>query len=264
MNMKNVLFVLMSLCFIRCTEIAPIVPPLGDKKVLIEEFTGVRCVNCPAGAAEIDNLKALYGDRLVVVSVHVGDFAPPFSDSRYDFRTTDGTALEQRLGTPLGYPSAVINRKKFAGQTGLQVGRTTWTGFIAAETQAASPVNFIIDKKYNTSTRQFQSTIKFVVNDVKQIENLSFSALITENNIIDTQETPQGKRYDYKHQHVFRGFATDEMPVISKNGTLSDITFSTILNDKWIVENCHITIILHQKGTLEKTILQVSELKILN
>ena len=110
---KILLFTFLTLSISACTEIAPVVPALGDRKVLVEEFTGVRCVNCPAGASELDNLRGIYGDRLVVVSVHAGEFSPPFSDSRFDFRTPEGEALEKRLGAPLGYPTAVINRKQF-------------------------------------------------------------------------------------------------------------------------------------------------------
>ena len=103
---KILLFSFLTLAISACTEIAPVVPTLGDRKVLVEEFTGVRCVNCPAGASELDNLRGIYGDRLVVVSIHTGDFSTPYSDSKFDFRTPEGTALEKNLGAPLGYPTA--------------------------------------------------------------------------------------------------------------------------------------------------------------
>ena len=135
--MKKIVYLsLLAVVLGSCTEIPPVVPALGDRKVLVEEFTGVRCVNCPAGASELENLKGIYGERLVIVSIHAGDFSPPFTDSRFDFRTAEGDALEKRLGAPLGYPTAVINRKKFTGQTGLQVGRSQWAGLIAAESNA--------------------------------------------------------------------------------------------------------------------------------
>ena len=45
--------------------------PVEDqlRQVIIEEFTGVRCVNCPAGSSAIQDLLAIHGERLVAVSM---------------------------------------------------------------------------------------------------------------------------------------------------------------------------------------------------
>jgi hypothetical protein len=263
--MKKILFLIFGIRLLAgCTEIAPVVPALGDRKVLVEEFTGVRCVNCPAGASELDNLRGIYGDRLVVVSIHAGDFAPPFSDSRFDFRTAEGDALEKRLGAPLGYPTAVINRKKFTGQTGLQVGRSLWAGLVAEETKASSAVSFSIEKTYNPTSRQFQITIKAVENAKDALKNVVFSAMITENNITDTQETPSGKRADYKHQHVFRSFVANDIALNPTGLAKVDYSVNGVLKQNWVAENCSVVLILHQKNGVNQEVLQVSETKILN
>jgi hypothetical protein len=81
------LFVIAAFFNTGCEEIPPTVTPfMGEtpdtvvdvtsqqRQVLIEEFTGVRCVQCPAGAAEIETLLALHGDQLVAVAIHAGDF----------------------------------------------------------------------------------------------------------------------------------------------------------------------------------------------
>lgn len=260
---KIVISSIFAYLFTACTEIAPVVPALGDRKVLVEEFTGVRCVNCPAGASELENLRGVYGERLVVVSVHAGDFAPPFSDSRFDFRTAEGDALEKRLGAPLGYPTAVINRKQFSGQTGLQVGRSTWAGLIAAETKAASAVNFSFEKTYNPTTRQFQISIKAVENTPNALKNAVFSAMITEDNIVDTQETPTGKKSDYKHRHVFRTFAANDVAVNPTGLSQVAYSFNGVLKPTWLAENCSIVLVLSQKNGAVQEVLQVSEVKII-
>lgn len=249
--------------FTACTEIAPVVPALGDRKVLVEEFTGVRCVNCPAGASELENLKGIYGERLVVVSVHAGDFAPPFSDSRFDFRTPEGDGLEKRLGAPLGYPTAVINRKQFSGQTGLQVGRSTWAGLIAAETKAASAVSFSFEKTYNPTTRQFQITVKAIENTPNALKNAAFSAMLAEDNIVDTQETPSGKKSDYKHRHVFRTFAANDVAINPSGLAQVTYSFNGVLKPNWLAENCSAVLILSQKNGAAQEVLQVSEVKII-
>src|SRR5436190_11644271 len=49
---------------------------IPTKKVLVEDYTGHTCGNCPAGGVLLnDSLKTKYGDDIVVVSVHAGYFA---------------------------------------------------------------------------------------------------------------------------------------------------------------------------------------------
>ncbi len=247
--------------FASCSEIAPVVPALGDKKVLIEEFTGVRCVNCPAGAAEIEDLKATYGDRLVVISIHAGDFAPPYSDSKYDFRTPEGNELEKLLGSPLGYPTAVINRKKFSGQTQFQVFRTTWAGLIANESATPSVFTLGFVKYYDTKTRKLDIEVKIIPTEALS-GDIRLSLALTESGVKDPQETPQGKKSDYNHKYILRKMLTkfdgDALEKVSKGETISK-KFSITLSDKWVADNMKIVAFVH-KGGAEKDVLQVSEI----
>ena len=56
------------------------------KNVVIEEFTGVRCPNCPQGHVIIANIKAANPNRIVAVSLHpVNSLGHPYSFSTQDF-----------------------------------------------------------------------------------------------------------------------------------------------------------------------------------
>ena len=259
--MKQLILFFIILTFAACTEIAPIIPALGDKKVLVEEFTGVRCVNCPAGAAELENLKSIYGDRLVIVSIHAGDFAPPYSDSKFDFRTAEGSALETWLGTPLGYPTAVVNRKKFSGQQSLQVSKANWAGLIAEESKTASILNVTIVKKYTKDLRDLMMTVTLVPSE-KLPEDVRLSVLLTENDVVDQQETPQGKKSDYKHKHVLRRILSGDAKGLGLNGAL---TWSNNIKipTSFVAENCQIVVVAH-RGSDVKDVLQVSEVKLID
>ena len=259
--MKRIIFFLSFIGFAACTEISPVVPSLGDKKVLVEEFTGVRCVNCPAGASELENLKSIYGDRLVIVSIHAGDFAPPYSDSKYDFRTTDGTALEAWLGVPLGYPTAVVNRKKFDGQRSLQVTKANWAGLIADESKTTSLLNLAINKKYTKDSRDLTMTVTLIPTD-KLPEDLRLSVLLTENGVVDQQETPQGKKSDYTHQHVLRRVISGDAKGVVLNGALS-WTGNYKVPTTWVIEKCQLVVVAHRGGDI-KDVLQVSEVKLMD
>ncbi len=260
---KKYVFLTIVMAFFSCTEIPPVVPPLGDKKVLIEEFTGVRCVNCPAGASEIENLRATYGDRLIVISIHAGDFAPPYSDSKYDFRTTEGNELEKLLGSPIGYPSAVINRKRFSNQNALQVFRTTWAGFTANESSTPSVMTLGFTKNYDTNSRKLDFQVKIIASDNIDGE-VRVSVALTENGIKDQQETPDGKKSDYTHKNVFRKMLTkfdgDVLTGLKKGETITK-AFNVTVSPNWIAENCRIVAFVHKNGS-EKDVLQVNDVNL--
>lgn len=261
--MKNLFLLILGSFFFSCTEIAPVIPPLGDKKILIEEFTGVRCVNCPAGAAEIENLRAIYGDRLIVISIHAGDFAPPYSDSKFDFRTMEGNELEKLLGSPIGYPSAVINRKRFASQNALQVFRTTWAGFAANESSTPSVISLGFVKNYDATNRKLDVEVKLIPTETLT-SDVRLSVALTESGIIDQQETPAGKKSDYTHKNVFRKMLTkfdgDVLSGLKKGEPISK-TFNILLPANWVAENCKLIAFVHKNG-VEKEVLQVNDVNL--
>ena len=69
----------------------PYEPTGGNKTVLIKDFTGARCVNCPAAAEAAHQLQQLLGeDRIFILSVHAGFLAQPMGNFP-DFLTEEGT-----------------------------------------------------------------------------------------------------------------------------------------------------------------------------
>ena len=74
------------------------------KRVVLEEFTGTTCPNCPRGILAIENLEKVFGDRIIPISYHcyTGD---PYST---------GTLEEycQALGL-VAAPSAMVQRNGY-------------------------------------------------------------------------------------------------------------------------------------------------------
>ena len=85
------------------------------RNVIIEDFTGFRCNNCPAAAYQIDTIKGNIGKQIIPVAVHVVDqFAAPDPSKapkyQTDFRTPGGTDIWTAYGGVIGLPSIMINR----------------------------------------------------------------------------------------------------------------------------------------------------------
>jgi len=273
---------LAAILFSACQEVAPLINPVmgpGDvntpipveeqtRQVLIEEFSGVRCVNCPAGSQAIEDLLAIHGQRLVAVSIHSsGNFSVPYPNSLYDFRTTAGDNLLSFLGAPLGYPTAVVNRKKFDGEFGLQLGRQKWAGAIAAELQEPPKVKLDIRRNYDSSTRQLDVTVTIYPQENLNLPELRLSVALTESNIVDLQLTPASGTPDpnYKHKHVFRTMLTNFDGNLINEALVSggSVTrqYSMVLPAGWRAEECAVVAFVNQAGA-SREVLQAHQIKV--
>lgn len=278
--MKKIISILLigALYWSSCEEIPPVLnPDMGgnnnnptpvenqQRQVLIEEFTGVRCVNCPAGSEAIQTLLGIHGERLVAVSIHAGFFSPPYPENQYDFRTTEGNSLLTYLGEPLGFPTAVVDRKLFTGEQDLQLGQSQWAGFIAEEQTLPPSVKIGIEPDFNTNTRELKVKATLYVQEDIPYPDVHISVMITESNIADEQLTPAGKNPNYVHRHVLRGMMTsyDGDPVTEFLAASVVITrdFTMMLPDSWVADNCHVVVFLHKGGT-NKEVYQVHEVKV--
>jgi len=264
-----------------CTENKPIIPCLSCegtvappnpdiivKKALMEEFTGVRCVNCPQAKIEIENLQseALFGEDFIAVSYHAGFFSRPYNDSKNDYRTDQGDDILDFLDQPIGFPSGVVNRKQFSGEDDLQIEAfATWGGFVGQELEAAAIMALDLETTYNASNRILNVSVG--ITPTQNISDaLNLSILITENDIVDVQLTPDGKVDDYAQTHVFRSMITNTFgnPIneaFIANQSISNI-FSFTLPNEWVAENCKVVAFVHH-AEQSKEVLQAEEVDLI-
>ncbi|HRW75479.1 MAG: Omp28-related outer membrane protein [Lewinellaceae bacterium] len=236
-----------------CKEISPDLtfgPPSGlnDRVVVVEEFTGAQCVFCPPGAEELENLLSLYQDNMIAISIHTGFFATPIPNkSKYDFRTTDGDALEGILGIPdKGYPSAIINRKEFPGEGSLHSVKTAWAGYIGQELADEAVFGLTLGTTWDPGTRALRADVNAIAR-----ENVSgplrITLLITESGIVDYQKDIRyGEVPEYVHKHVLRDVISNsvEGDVVATGivtaGQSLDYAVNYTLPAEWKSEKCEV------------------------
>ena len=68
-----------------------------NKKILLEEFTGIHCGNCPDGHAMAKKLHTAKPEDVFIIAVHAGYYAEPGADQA-DLRTDDGIELHDFFG----------------------------------------------------------------------------------------------------------------------------------------------------------------------
>ncbi len=69
-----------------------------NRAVLLEEYTGVKCSNCPDGHRIANNLAEKYPNRFYAVNIHTSSYAEPYSPDEPDFRTPYGEDLAENAG----------------------------------------------------------------------------------------------------------------------------------------------------------------------
>lgn len=214
MRLKTLIYSLFfSTVFYTCVEVDNPIPtfqPNGERKVLLEEISGANCAPCADAAREIANLQALYGENLVVVTMHT--FLPtpqarPVADATYDFRTIEGTEILDFIGVPIGIPTGSVNRELFENETDLLLGKNQWPGFIAEEINRPPEVGLNIETSLETINRVVNIDVTIVPNQDLD-GDLRLTVVLTEDNITDKQLSSSGVIDDFKHSHIMRSVVT--------------------------------------------------------
>jgi hypothetical protein len=255
---KLILLALVIITFFSgCVEIVPEISTeftYTGRRVLIEEFTGVQCVNCPEGSKKIEELVALHGDNLIPISIHAGDFSDPYPESLYDFNTPEGEILERsHLGPVIGFPIAVVNRRQFDSENDVPVVLRTWAGHITTELFQQPKLEVSIDNNFDETSREL--TVDVTLNFAETVtDGLVISIMVLENDIVDYQLTPDGKQSDYVHKHVLRTMLTDyQGEAIASNQTVSgqkpEFTYTFTVPAEWNAENCSVVAFVSKDGS---------------
>jgi hypothetical protein len=261
--MKKITVALCGLLFFAasaCREIPPVIGECQTERiVLVEEFTGVRCVNCPMGSTKIAQLIDQYGtEKIIAISIHAGFFSVPYTESVEDFTTEAGNAIDAQLGPVTAYPAACINRKLFGNETQRPLSLSSWAGYIAAELCREPQININISNSFDNTSRQLSTNINLrsLNNSTIFDESLAMTVYITEDDIVSAQLDAGGLDLNYNHKHVLRHTLTDSRgtTIHSGGGTLEP--FSANLNytlpAHWDATKCHVVAFVHYRGNNNK------------
>jgi len=253
-----------------CEEIPPVVTPIEPgqprdtllQSILVEEFTGARCVNCPAGSSELARLQGIYGDQLIIVAIHAGSFARPYPESTEDFRTSEGDALLNYLGQPLGYPSAIINRKLYDGEVDLQLSRSLWPLFLQQESERLATIELAPRITYDSTNREVTYNLDLTLLRGNPGSDVRLSLMLVEDNVTDIQLTPDGPDEQYVHRHNLRDMLTaatgNSLPDDWEMGQTLSRPFTYQLPVAWKQEDVSLVAVVHENGE-RKDVLAVSK-----
>jgi hypothetical protein len=239
------------------------------RKVLLEDYTGHKCVNCPEAAITARSLEELHEGQLVVMAVHGGFYALPSSTGEYtlDLRTKAGEDWNNEFTVVL-YPSGMVNRKVFA--TSRILGPDKWGSSVDQIISLPPDVQMMITNTYDSNSRQVISTVysRFLA---ELPGEYSLTVCIVEDSIIGAQKNnnpnigPYPDWYDYVFNDVLRGSLNGSFGEVLTTSPDTELTylgrFQSTLSQGLIAKNCWILAFVSNKATRE--ILQVEKKKII-
>lgn len=186
---------------------------VAERAILLEDFTGQNCVNCPAAHEVIEQLEERFGkDKVIAVSIHSGTFgistkATSFTRNRVGLMTEEGNAIMESYGITQ-FPMGVIN------MTGDAVNYTLWSTKVSEALQVATDVNIELEANYipdaNDGEDGYFGTIEAKANVMSNTaRDVNFQFWILEDNIVAEQRNGTTTIKDYVHNNVFRAQVFD-------------------------------------------------------
>jgi thiol-disulfide isomerase/thioredoxin len=237
-------------------------------KVLVEDFTGHMCGNCPRAHETAAALQETFGENVVVVAVHAGGFARVIPAIGYgaDYNTEMGTELEAfyRADALTGLPIGLVNRRLW-GSSALTP-YADWSANVSTVLAEAPKMRLDVATTYTADDRTLTVNADleyFTEGDADH----QIVVLITEDSIISKQSDYSLAAQhvdDYVHMHVLRGVVTPGgtwgTPVKGNTivlGETFDLTYSIVLDPAWVPEHCNVVVYVQDNAT--KEVLQVEE-----
>ncbi len=224
-----------------------------DKNVILEEFTGVHCPNCPQGHQVATQILTNNPGRVWAVAFHPfnSNYTTPYPGNP-DFRRhhPDSLYMTPYCGSSRFMPSAFINRRIYGGER-IQT-RTVWTNYTNQFLTEASEVNVGLATTYDEITKQLDILVE-IYYTANMTDQNTLNVLFTESGLIAQQS---GGSINYVHNHIFRETFTAQWgdPITESTTQGSFIQKSFIYDnsgDEYNMDECEIVAYIVNAETTE-------------
>lgn len=227
-------------------------PAEVGRAILIEDFTGQRCINCPTGTEIINGIVETYGeDNVIAVGIHSGPLGFAGNSKTPGLMTYTGNEYYTRWDkeNKMGQPWVVFNRK-----TSPDSHYNNWAAMVGTIISEKANLSVKIDNAYDAKTRTLTTKVDaFGVNDTVTVSG-KLQVWIVEDGIKAMQMMPDGSaNQEYIHNHVFRaavnGTWGEEVTV--KEGETTTKQYSYKLPETWNAENISVVAFVYNDKGVE-------------
>ena len=193
-----------------------------NKKVVIEEFTGLHCTFCPDGHKTANALVTANPGNVFTVNIHSGGYATP-ATGEPDMRTTEGDAIDDASGLG-GYPAASVNRYRTPR---VEPGnRASWAASVNSQLAESAAANAYVKSYFDRTTNELTTEVEVYYTANSATSTNKLTVMLLQDDILGpqtggTQFYPENfVGDDYIHNHVLRD-------VISGGGAWGEVIDTT-------------------------------------
>lgn len=226
------------------------------RKVLILDFTGHKCGNCPKGHKIIASLESAYHDAVVPVAIHCTSYARPQAGTSFeaDFRTEEGEYFVGYADLE-GLPSGLVNT---LDPLSISSAPNEWATIFAQYNNVLPELS--VEVVSALASGSLTTNVKLTA-EAACSRKLSLCVYVVEDNIIggqiDYESDPQTIE-NYVHNHVFRTSLSgalgesvkDNAEELAKGATIEK-SYSKALGSDWNVANCKVVAFVYDTDTKE-------------
>lgn len=245
-------------------RLIPVERPHSSKVVLLEEFTGARCVNCPTGAEAVHSMleSEAFKGRLVAVSLYPSQMANLTTPIDVDLRTEAASEYFSAYNGPsVGMPCAMFDRKPYSGNV-LQRTPATWSSVVTEMLLNTSPVTITLSSEFDAQTRELKICYDVGYDD-PVADEVCMQLYVLENGIISRQASLTGTLSNYENNHVLRtpanGIWGENIGAGHLPGTHSAGIASVTLDAGWKAENIQVAGFVYKAA--DRSVLQAALLE---
>lgn len=184
--------------------------PTTKRNTVIEEFTGARCTFCPNGSKVLVQLDTLYGEQVIPVSIHAGNFAEPQPDSTKPFfldlrlpveageSVSKGETYLTTFNPAKAYPRGIVSRLTAEAEN-----QSKWRAEVDAVKDDAMKAKIDLDVMFAESDDLIRIVIDYEFMEESQLVH-DLQVYIIENHIIGWQLDNGTAKEFYDHKYVLR------------------------------------------------------------
>lgn len=214
----------------------PVSTVAQNKKIVLEEYTGIYCGYCPDGHSIANTIYNNNPGKCVLINIHTGGYAN-VAAGEPDLKSTMGTAIGAMPGMGItGYPAGDVNRTILTG-TVMSAGRGSWTSMSNTIKAQAAYCNVALEGSVNATTRVLTYTAQVYYTANSPTTTNSLTVMLLEDKVLGPQHnygTPtlyNASNYNadgsYNHNHVLRTGLTAGNFGITIPVTTAGTTFTT-------------------------------------
>lgn len=225
-------------------------PAEVGRAILIEDFTGQRCVNCPTGTEIINGIVDTYGeDNVIAVGIHSGPLGFAGNAKTVGLMTDTGNEYYTRWDkeNKMGQPWVIFNRK-----TSPDSHYNNWAAMVGTIISEKANLSVKIANAYDAATRTLTTTVE--ADGVNGTVNGKLQVWIVEDGVKALQMMPDGKsNKEYIHNHVFRAAVNGTWgeDVTVKEGETTTMKYSYKLPEAWNADNIAVVAFVYNDNGVE-------------